>query len=225
MSGPHRMISIMAKAPIAGQAKTRLIPLLGAGGAATLYQNMLLDTVELAMEALNGHGAVSLVCPTAAHRDVLRKLVPGLVQVIAQERDGLMNGLDYALTHYTRQGYDQVILLDGDSPTLPLSHLRSAFNALSTTTIVLGPTLDGGYYLIGACQPQPALFRWEQLDGATVCNDTRARAEASGHRVTLLPPWYDIDTSEDVDRLVDALRTETGAARRTRQFLVRQGLL
>ena len=225
MIRPDRMIGIMAKAPIAGQAKTRLIPLLGATGAALLYQNMLLDTIELAVQALDGHGAVSVVCPAPSHRDALRQLVPDLVQVIVQEQDGLMNGLDYALTHYTRQGYDQVILLDGDSPTLPVSHLRSAFYALSATTLVLGPTLDGGYYLIGACKPQPALFRWEQLNGATLCNDTQKRAEAGGGCVTLLPRWYDIDTGEDVDRLVGALRTGTGGAPRTRRFLATQGLL
>ncbi len=155
------MIGIIAKAPIAGQAKTRLIPLLGADGAAMLYQHMLLDSIELAVEALDGHGAVSLVCPTTAHRDELRKLVPAMVQVIVHEQADLMRGLDYGLAHYTRHGYDQVVLLDGDSPTLPVSNLRLTFDALSTANVVLGPTLDGGYYLIGSCQPQPALFNWE----------------------------------------------------------------
>ncbi len=98
------MIGIIAKAPIAGQAKTRLIPLPGANGAAMLYQHMLLDSVELAVEALDGHGVVSLVCSTAAHRDELRKLVLDMVQVIVNEQGDLMRGLDYGLTHYTRQG-------------------------------------------------------------------------------------------------------------------------
>ena len=222
---PDRMIGIMAKAPIAGQAKTRLIPLLGAVGAAMFYQHMLLDSIELAVEALDGHGAVSLVCPTKAHRDTLRRLVPDTVQVLAHEQGDLMRGLDYGLAHYTRQGYDHVVLLDGDSPTLPVSNLRRAFDALSTAKVVLGPTLDGGYYLIGSCQPQPALFTWEQLDGTTVCRETQARAEAYGARVTLLPPWYDIDTREDMERLVDDLRTQENGARHTRRFLARERLL
>lgn len=225
MIRPDRMIGIMAKAPIAGQAKTRLIPLLGAERAATLYQHMLLDSIELAVEALDGHGAVSLVCPTAAHRDALRELVPDTVQILAHEQGDLMRGLDYGLAHYTGQGYDQVVLLDGDSPTLPVSNLRQAFDALSTATVVLGPTLDGGYYLIGSCQPQPALFKWEQLDAATVCKETQARAEASGARVALLAPWYDVDTREDVERLAGDLRLHANVARHTRRFLAREQLV
>lgn len=220
-----RIIAIMAKAPIAGQAKTRLIPLLGADGAARLYQHMLLDSIELAVEALGEQGAVSLVCPTEAHRATLRTLVPDTIQVLAHEQGDLMRGLDYGLAHYTRQGYAQVILLDGDSPTLAVNILRRAFDALATADVVLGPTLDGGYYLIGSCRPQPALFSWEHLDSATVCAETRARAEASGARVTLLPPWYDVDTREDVERLVDELRRQDTGAHHTRRFLVRELLV
>lgn len=106
-----------------------------------------------------------------------------------------------------------------------MSNLRLTFDALSTANVVRGPTLDGGYYLIGSCQPQPALFNWERRDGTTLCRETQARAEAYGARVTLLPSWYDIDTREDVERLVDDLLKHENGARHARRFLARERLL
>jgi rSAM/selenodomain-associated transferase 1 len=217
------MVGIMAKAPVAGQAKTRLIPVLGAHGAARLQRQMLLDTIELTIAALEGTGSISIVCPTAADRALLQGLAPAEIGIVAHERGDLMSGLDYGLTHHLDQGYEQIVLLDGDSPTLPVQYVRSAFDQLTNDAVVLGPTLDGGYYLIGACRPQPALFNWEQLDGATICQQTRARAEALGVHVALLPPWYDVDTAEDLERLIGDLRCCPNLAPHTFDFFERNG--
>ena len=216
---PRRMVGIMAKAPLAGQAKTRLIPALGPEGAAGLQREMLLDTIELAKVALEGDGSVTIVCPTAADRAVLQDLVPDSVGIVAHGHGDLMRGLDFGLTHHFEQGYQQVVLLDGDSPTLPAHYLRSAFQQVTRNAVVLGPTLDGGYYLIGACRPRPELFDWDQLDSATICQQTCARAEALGAHVTLLPDWYDVDTSEDLERLVDELQKHPSRAPNTWDFL------
>jgi rSAM/selenodomain-associated transferase 1 len=220
---PRRMVAIMAKAPIAGQAKTRLIPALGADGAATLQQHMLLDTIELTAAALEGDGSISLVCPTPTDRATLECLVPAEVGIVAHERGDLMSGLDFALTHHLDQGYEQVVLLDGDSPTLPAEYVRAALNQLEGDAVVLGPTLDGGYYLIGACRPRPALFDWQQLDSATICQLTAERAAALGARVTLLPSWYDVDTADDLERLTDELRNYPSRAPHTFRFLQQDG--
>jgi len=213
----------MAKAPLAGQAKTRLIPVLGAAGAARLQRQMLLDTIELTMAALERTGSISIICPTAADRTVLQDVVPAEVSIVAHERGDLMSGLDYGLKHFLDQGCEQVVLLDGDSPTLPVQYVRSAFDLLTGDAVVLGPTLDGGYYLIGACRPRPALFDWEELDSATICQQTRARAEALGARVALLPPWYDVDTADDLERLIEELRNYPNRAPHTFDFLERDG--
>jgi uncharacterized protein len=223
MVGPRRLVGIMAKAPLAGQAKTRLIPVLGADRAARLQQQMLLDTIDLTVDALQGHGTISIVCPTAADRAVLECLVPAGVGVVAHERGDLMRGLDYGLSYHLDQGYEQVVLLDGDSPSLPAHYVRSAFAQLTGDAVVLGPTLDGGYYLIGACRPRPALFEWQHLDSATICRQTQELAEALGARVALLPPWYDVDTAEDLERLVNELRSYPSRAPRTCRFLERDG--
>jgi uncharacterized protein len=219
MAAPRRVVAIMAKAPLAGQAKTRLIPVLGAENAARLQRHMLLDTIELVRAALGKEGAIGIVCPTAADRTTLEAIVPPDVRVVAHERGDLMSGLSHGLSHHLEQGYEQVVLLDGDSPTLPVNYLRSAFDGLSSESIVLGPTVDGGYYLIGACGPQPALFEWERLEGPTICRQTQERAQALGSRVTLLPPWYDVDTAEDLARLIQELRVHPGRAPHTCRFL------
>lgn len=220
---PRRVVGIMAKAPVAGQAKTRLIPALGADGAALLQRHMLLDTIDLTKAALDGHGTISIVCPTTLDRAALQHVVPTEVAIVAHERGDLMNGLAFALTYHLDQGYEQVVLLDGDSPTLPAHHVRSALDQLTDDAVVVGPTLDGGYYLIGSCRPRPALFDWKQLDSATICQQTVTRAEAFGARVVQLPPWYDVDTAEDLERLVQELRSYPSRAPQTAHFLERDG--
>jgi len=225
MSERGRVVVIMAKAPIAGQAKTRLIPLLGAEQAAVMYHQMLLDTIELVATSLNGTGAISLVCPTVADQTALHAIVSPAISVVADEQGSLMRGLDYGLRHHLDMGYEHVVMLNGDGPTLPKEYVRAAFEALRSSDVVLGPTKDGGYYLIGANEPQSALFNWEHFDSATVCVQTRERAEGLGRRVTLLPAWYDIDIEEDIQQLADDLRSEANLAPRTRQFLSQHGLL
>lgn len=225
MSSLRRVIGIMAKAPIAGQAKTRLAPRLGAGPAAALYGQMLLDSIDLARAAMDGEAAISIVCPDPAHGAMLARLVPASVTIVAHERCDLMAGLDYALSYYVAEGWHQVILFNGDTPTLPATYLREAFDRLTSDSVVLGPTFDGGYYLIGACAPQPALFDWEEPDSATICRRTIERAAAAGTRVALLPPWYDIDTADDLAQLVEELLVNQQAAPRTRAFLAGQGYL
>jgi rSAM/selenodomain-associated transferase 1 len=218
-----RVVGIMAKAPLPGQAKTRLIPALGADAAAELQLHMLLDTIELTRAALDGAGSINIVCPSAADRATLQCLVPPEIGIVAHECGDLMSGLDYALKHHLELGYERVVLVDGDSPTLPVDYVRSALNQLTEDAVVLGPTLDGGYYLIGACRSRPALFEWTQLDSATICQQTLARAEALGARVAMLPRWYDVDTAEDLDRLMDELRSCPSRAPHTARFLGRDG--
>lgn len=219
----RRLVGIMAKAPLAGYAKTRLIPVLGAAQAALLQQHMLLDTIELVSTALCGDGSITLVCPTTADRVALERIVPNGVGVVAHEQDDLMSGLDYALTQHLAQGYDQVVLLDGDSPSLPAQYIQSSFDHLLDDAVVLGPTLDGGYYLIGTCQPRSQLFEWQQLDSTTLCQQTRARAEALGATVHMLPTWYDVDTAEDLERLYAELQQYPSRAPRTFRFLEDNG--
>jgi glycosyltransferase A (GT-A) superfamily protein (DUF2064 family) len=111
--------------------------------------------------------------------------------------------------------------MNSDGPTLPLHHLAAAFEALSDhTDVVLGPSDDGGYYLIGLRQPAPRLLREVQMSTPRVTADTLALAEAEGLRVKLLPVWYDVDDIESLRRLRDELAaTPVHVASHTRSFL------
>lgn len=112
--------------------------------------------------------------------------------------------------------------MDSDSPTLPVAFLEQAFRALDdpAVDVVLGPCDDGGYYLIGLRAPCPALFRGIVMSTSTVAAETLERARARGLRVACLPSWYDVDTPEDLERLIQELHARPDdQARHTRAVL------
>jgi glycosyltransferase A (GT-A) superfamily protein (DUF2064 family) len=131
--------------------------------------------------------------------------------------------LNRALSHLLGRGHDGVLALNSDGPTLPVGYLKQALARLDEADVVLGPGEDGGYYLIGFKEPHPGLFR--EIDWSTerVTAQTLERAEALDLRVSMLPPWYDVDTAVDLARL----RAEVGglssdALSHTRRFLEQQ---
>jgi glycosyltransferase A (GT-A) superfamily protein (DUF2064 family) len=121
-----------------------------------------------------------------------------------------------------QEGYGQAVVMDSDSPTLPLACLRQAFQTLDdpATDVVLGPCDDGGYYLIGLKSPCPALFRGITMSTPTVATETMERARNQGLRTFCLPRWYDVDIYADLTRLIEELRFLPDAlAPNTREFL------
>jgi hypothetical protein len=134
--------------------------------------------------------------------------------------NGLGERLDNALTHCLTNGYQQAVIMDSDSPTLPAAYLAQAFAELEHADVVLGPCDDGGYYLIGLTRPQPRLLREVPMSTSTVLQDTLKLADELKLRVALLPTWYDVDTVTELERLKHELPTlSNGTARHTRQFL------
>ena len=98
------------------------------------------------------------------------------------------------------------IIIGGDLPTLPLGRLRAAFSALEQKPVVLGPSLDGGYYLIGLRAPQPELFEGVAWSTPQVLEQTVQRLNQLGLEMACLEPWYDVDTVDDLRFLVSHLR-------------------
>jgi glycosyltransferase A (GT-A) superfamily protein (DUF2064 family) len=132
--------------------------------------------------------------------------------------------LSQVLGRLLAAGHPRAIALNSDGPTLPESRLRQAFARLDGTDVVLGPSEDGGYYLIGLKQACPELFRDIEWSSERVTAQTLARAQAMGLSVALLPPWYDVDTSADLDRLQGELATLPATALpHTRRFFARRG--
>lgn len=198
-------VGIMAKAPRAGHAKTRLSQALAPAIAADLYRHFLLDTVA-ALRRVDGV-ALGLVCPMGDGPD-LRRLDTGL-PVVEQPVPGLMEGLAFGIDRFLGAGHSAVILVNGDSPTLPAALVGDALRALATHKVVLGPTADGGYYLIGATASCRALLCAEPyLDSATIYAQTLQRARGLDLQPASIAPWFDVDLPSELHHLTLALERE-----------------
>lgn len=217
----HRALMVMAKKPLAGRTKTRLSPPLSGQQATDLYRCLLLDTLEL-MKRVEGVRPIIAYLPSDAEPFFRRFALPGF-DFVPQVGEDLGERLDNVLTHCLQMGYNRAVVMDSDSPTLPLDYLRQAFRELDdpTVDVVLGPCEDGGYYLIGLKSPCPALFRGIVMSTPTVTAETLERAQEQGLRVACLSQWYDVDTSEDLERLIEELRSQPNhLAQHTRGFLL-----
>jgi rSAM/selenodomain-associated transferase 1 len=201
-----RALVVVAKEPVPGQTKTRLSPPLDPEQAVELYRAFLLDTLDLVAQV---EGASAIVAYT-----------PGF-GLVPQVGENLGQRLDHVSTHCLGTGYDQVVVMNSDGPTLPVEHLRQAFDLLDRPGIdvVLGPSDDGGYYLVGLKRSCPALFD-VVMSTPTVLQETLARAREQGLRSACLPSWYDVDTPTDLQRLgKELLSRPDHVAARTRRLL------
>jgi uncharacterized protein len=215
---------VVARQPVPGQAKTRLTPPLSAEQAAALYEGFLRDTLDL-MRAVPDTRRVIAFRPRAS-RAYFAQLAPGF-ELIPQRGEDLGARLDHALTSYLNGGDEQVAVMNSDGPTLPREYLQQAFAALSERSdVVLGPSDDGGYYLIGLRKPAPRLLREVRMSTPRVLADTLRLAREAKLRVALLPPWYDVDDQASLERLIAELRESAASlAPHTRSALEQLGRL
>jgi rSAM/selenodomain-associated transferase 1 len=200
----RRCLIVVAKAPLAGTAKTRLAAGIGAERAAELYRCFLDDTVALAARLPGCRLALSFWPAAAA--SFFRELHPG-AELLPQQGEQFGDRLLSAFVQAWTLGYEELVLIGSDSPGLPAAYVERAFAALADAPVVLGPAEDGGWYLMGLRAPQPALFHggiaWST---AAVAAQTRDAAAAAGLAVAEAPPWYDIDIAADLPRLLADLR-------------------
>ena len=213
------VLIVVAKRPAPGQTKTRLTPPLSPQQAADLYECFLRDTLDLMRRVPEVRRAIAYL-PIEA-RDYFTQLAPDF-DLIPQTGDDLGARLDHALTHYLDQGCERVAIMNSDGPTLPADHLALAFATLSDhADVVLGPSDDGGYYLIGLKKPAPRLLREVRMSTPDVLTDTLTLARTENLRVTQLPQWYDVDDVTSLQQLIAELQTAPAAiAPHTRSFLV-----
>jgi uncharacterized protein len=212
----ERALVIMAKAPRAGGVKTRLALNLPPPVIADLYGCLLADTIALARSLDNVE--VAIVCPAPDVEDLAAVAVDG-VGVVAQTGEGLAAGLASAFARFATAQRRGVVALDSDSPHLPASVLETAFDALASSDLVLGPTYDGGYYLVGATRSYPGLFAGSGLGTANALEELLARARKLRLSVRVTDPFYDIDVAADVSRLAAELRLAPEKAPRTAAWL------
>ena len=211
---PETAFVVVAKAPVVGKVKTRLCPPLTFQQAATLYQGFLQDTIEIALRVPASE--VKVVCPSQADAVALASFLPPQVGYIVQTETGLTDALTTAFEQCLSAGYQKVFCVSSDNPTLPLAYLLEAMAKIDATDIVLGPSEDGGYYLIGAKAVYPSLFSNMTWSTDTVLAETLERANHAGLRTALLPLWYDLDTGTELARFVQELAQSETGARHTR---------
>ena len=220
MPNPNRTLVIMAKAPKPGMVKTRLAQSLPLPAVTELYRCLLQDTVALA-RSLNSV-EVAIMCP-AQDTDELALLLGDAVQIVAQKGAGLAAGLVSVFAHFAANGQPHVIAFNSDSPHLPASVLERAFHALAGHDVVIGPTHDGGYYLVGAKAAHPTLFENDGMGTTNALQALLARARVLGLSADLMEPFYDIDVAADLMRLAAELRLAPTKAPRTAAWFAEWG--
>lgn len=213
-------VAIMAKAPQAGEVKTRLCPPLSAREAAELYRCFLLDKIEQ-IRTLNGASPAIAYTP-AEGRLFFEDAAPNFV-LVPQLGADLGARLASSFHQLFAKGYGGVFAIDSDTPTLPVGFLEQALDLIAKpdVDVVVGPCDDGGYYLIGLRQLHQELFEGIPWSTAQVMPETIRRAEAKGLTIACLPPWFDVDTPDDLERLkASLLRTGRREPRHTRRFFM-----
>ena len=211
---------VVAKQPAPGQTKTRLCPPLTPVQAAALYDCFLRDTLNTMRKVPDVQRVIAFLPEDA--QGYFNQLAPDM-GLICQRGLSLGERLDNLLTEALANGAQRAVVMDSDSPTLPAAYLSQAFERLAHADVVLGPTRDGGYYLIGLKQPQPHLLRQVQMSTPNVLSDTLKLADATGLSVSLLPSWYDVDTIADLHQLDQEIAgmNANGHAAATRRWLAK----
>jgi rSAM/selenodomain-associated transferase 1 len=205
MRYPNARILIFAKAPEPGFAKTRLIPALGAQGAADLYGRLLEFTVQQVVEA--DLCPIELWCAPDSRHPFFQQLAAHEALTLQVQQgedlgDRMCHGAETAL-----RTVKMVVLIGADCPLMSAAHLQQALDWLSTgEDAVLGPAEDGGYVLLGLKRNDPRLFSGISWGSGKVLDCTRARLKELGWGWQELPELWDLDRPADLKRLPPSLR-------------------
>ena len=221
-------LAVMAKAPKAGRVKTRLSPPLSLEQTAELNIRFLRDTTENLATIPGGAGLISYT--PVGDEALFEGILPETFALVPQRGDGFGERLLAAAQDILAIGYGAVCLIDSDSPTVPGAAYYRAVQALAQPgdRVVLGPSDDGGYYLIGLKHAHGEAFERISWSTAAVLEETLERCREAGLEVVLLPTWYDVDDAATLQVLDDELFTGKEpnfatlrgyAAPHTREFL------
>jgi len=219
-NGGERALVIMAKAARPGHVKTRLAGSLPADDIVDLYKCLIEDTVQLARSVTTD--ALAIVSPSSDVSDLSAWLPE--VEIVAQEHSGLAAGLVSAFRIFIGRGYRHVVALDGDSPQIPSQRLEQAFHLLDSADVVVGPTIDGGYYLVGTGASEARLFEQHRLGTGSALDSLIATARTLNLKVALTETAYDVDKPDDLARLSRELDLFPSRAPRTARWLARRNM-
>ena len=201
-------VIIFAKNPLPNQVKTRLLPYISAEQSASLYRAFLIDWCETLSQVATSDRIVAYTPSDSLNQ--LQTLIGENVTYIPQVGSGLGERLTSACRWACNRGYEKILMVGSDSPTLPVQYLDEALKLLQFRDIVIGPSTDGLYYLIGFSkvgvhQIIPSIFTDVEWSSNHVLRQTLEKVELTGTRLGLLPPWYDVDTPTELQFLRDHL--------------------
>lgn len=213
---------LMAKAPREGEVKTRLLGALGSDDVRRLYVAFLNDTFAL-MEDLREEreGLTLALCYTPeGEEEAFEEVEREGSLMIPQRGENLGERLTNCFADLFALGFESVVVIGADSPTLPGEYVFDAFECFeSDDDVVVGPAEDGGYYLVGMRKIHVRIFEDIPWGAAGVMEATMDRAREAELNLVLLPEWRDVDAPEDFERLKRELEESKGAAKFTRRFL------
>lgn len=207
---------IFAKTPVKGRVKTRLQKNLSQTNVLKLYKGFLLETVHQAKKIKNCKRIIA--CYPDENHPYLKTLAKKFgFQLIKQHGRDLGERMKNAITDSLHDGYKKAVIIGCDSPTLPKEYIQEAFYVLNKKNLVIGPSCDGGYYLIGVRGAALPIFNNIKWGTKDVLKETLKRIPKkilpSFH---LLPFWYDIDTKDDLEFLILHKRILNAAVQKTR---------
>jgi uncharacterized protein len=222
---PHGALVIFAKAPISGQVKTRLCPPLTPDEAATLHGSFVIDTLERTRIAVTKFRLPFdryLACAPSSTL-VFFKIMEErhTVRLLDQEGDDLGARMHHVFETLFCRGYRRVVIVGTDVPTLPLERYQQALELLNRFDVVLGPALDGGYYLIGLTTAAPELFYDIPWSTDRVLPLTKEKATALSLTIGDLPQWRDVDTLDDLNTLIEASQLDARKPKQEQSFSTR----
>jgi len=218
-----KQLGIFVKAPVPGAVKTRLVPPLSPEEACALHEALAADVFRRAGRLVKVSVTVFYAGATPGS---LASAMPPRAALVAQEGDDLGARLRAAFAHLLAGEGRTAVIIGSDSPDLPRPYLKRAFQRLKHHDVVLGPSVDGGYYLIGLRRALPVLFEGVRWGSEAVLAQTLDAVARAGASLALLPVWYDVDDSPSLALLEQLERARRLAGQpglpAVREFLARR---
>ena len=195
---------VFVKNPIPGAVKTRLQTRYAPDQVAALYTAFVRDVLARA-ESIDVDRRVIAFDPPDAESEVSALFgggVKALWEFVPQVQDDLGARMREALVQELDAGASAAVLIGTDIPSLPVHHITQAFDLLRAKDVVLGPSIDGGYYLVGVSKSTPEIFEDVEWSTPSVLTQTIDRIQRAGNTLGLVPPWFDVDTPDELDFLL-----------------------
>lgn len=202
-----RRLIVFTRYPEPGQCKTRLIPSLGAEGAAEMHRWLTLRALDNARLAAHASALSLQVWYAGGNESLLETWLGDDLELVRQPTGDLGQRMAYAFEAAFTEGAFSVAIMGSDVPELSHERIGYAFEAIGDHDLVLGPTEDGGYYLVALRHPVPSLFTNMPWGSSRVLQETLRRADQAGLSVEMLDKLHDIDRPEDI-RFIRQMRTQ-----------------